>query len=155
MCCPEVRSRFSHPLAPILTLFSSILDSCKGTIQGQINACATTDYSCLCTQYINMLTCYNNCPMDTSVAIVQQQRELYCNDASVYGTTTTLGTAPATTMSTSATTTGSETAAQSGFSSGTGTGSSTHASSTSSSGADIKSAGGLFAIIAAGVVALL
>lgn len=102
-----------------------------------------------------MLTCYNNCPNDPNVAIVQQQRELYCNDASVYGTTTTLGTAPASTA-TAATTTGAGSAAQSGFSSGTRTGSGSSSTSTSSSnGADAKSVGGLFALVAAGLVAVL
>jgi hypothetical protein len=33
---------------------SSILDACKGTIQGQINSCGTNDWGCLCTQYINL-----------------------------------------------------------------------------------------------------
>ena len=117
----------------------------------------TTDYSCLCTQYQNLLTCYNNCPNDPGVGTVQQQREQYCDAASVYGSTTTLGTASSTAAASSATTTdSSETAAQTGFATGSGSGASASASTTgksSSSGngaAGLEVAGGLVAMALAG-----
>ncbi|EHY55492.1 hypothetical protein HRR83_008922 [Exophiala dermatitidis] len=134
------------------------LDACKSSIQGQINSCGQTDYSCLCTQYVNMLTCYANCPSDPSVGTVQQQRDQYCQDASVYGSTTTLGTAPATTAgSTAATTTGSSiTGFHTGFASETGSAASASASATASSKSDnaaasLEMAGGVVALAVAGL----
>ncbi|ETN46333.1 uncharacterized protein HMPREF1541_00517 [Cyphellophora europaea CBS 101466] len=97
----------------------NILDACKATIQGQINTCKANDYSCLCENYGNLLTCYNNCPNDIGVGTVQQQRDQNCNAASVYGTTTSYGTASSTASSASATGSDSETAAHSGFASAT------------------------------------
>ncbi|KIW52794.1 hypothetical protein PV05_08414 [Exophiala xenobiotica] len=122
----------------------NILDACKATIQGQVNSCSQTDYSCLCTQYGNLLTCYNNCPNDAGVFTVQQQREQNCNAASVYGTTTTLGTASATQTSaslTGSTESASETAIQTGFASSSETGADASASATGSSSTDNGAAG--------------
>lgn len=137
---------------------ASILDACIPIIQGQVNACGVTDYACLCTQYQNMLTCYNNCPNDPGVGIVQQQREQNCIAASVYGSTTTLGTAPATTGETSATTTAtgsaSDTAIHTGFASASETGSSassTPASSTGNGAVALEIAGSLVAVALAGL----
>jgi hypothetical protein len=105
----------------VTDLARSTLDVCIASIQGQINSCATNDYSCLCTQYVNLITCYNNCPNDPNVGTAQQQRELNCNNASVYGSTTTYGTAAATSGAATATGTesASETAIQTGFGSAT------------------------------------
>ena len=135
----------------------SILDACIATIQGQVNACAQSDYSCLCTAYTNLVGCYANCPNDATIGTAQQQRELNCNNASVYGSTTTLGTASATSTAATATTTDSESAAQTGFASGSGTSSGSSASETAEANAadNVKVGGGLFAMFAAGVVALL
>ncbi|KAK6376192.1 hypothetical protein LTS17_007443 [Exophiala oligosperma] len=85
-----------------------------------------------------MLTCYNNCPNDPGVGTVQQQKEQNCNAASVYGTTTTLGTASSTSGSTSATLTESsaETAVHTGFASASETGASASGSATGSSSND-------------------
>lgn len=137
---------------------NSILDACMGTIQGQVNACASNDYGCLCTQYGNLLTCYDNCPMDIGATTVKQQRDQNCNAASVYGTTsTTYGTASATSAASSATSTSdSEAAVQTGFASGTSSGGSAAAVETGSSGAEsVKAAGSLLALIFAGAAALL
>lgn len=130
--------------AAALTLYSSsILTACIGTIQGQVNACASTDYSCLCTQYINLLTCYNNCPADPGVSTVQQQREQYCNAASVYASTSTHASVAATSAASSATTTdASNTAAQSGFASSTNTGASSSATTKNAAPAALPIIGG-------------
>ncbi|RMZ88406.1 hypothetical protein DV736_g4359, partial [Chaetothyriales sp. CBS 134916] len=141
-----------------------ILDACIGTIQGQINSCATTDYSCLCTNYINLLVCYTNCPSDPGVGTVQQQREQNCNAASVYGSTTILkasteGSSTATATTGEATTSdSSDTAVQTGFASGSGSATASSASATSSSkngAATVEIAGGLLAVVAAGFGLLL
>jgi hypothetical protein len=137
----------------------SILDACMATEQGQVNSCASTDYSCLCTQYGNLLTCYNNCPNDPGVTTVQQQREQYCNAASIYDTTTTMSTTSATSVSLTASATTSPTsasAAQSGFATASNTGTSSSASASSSSSqhngvARSEMAGSLIALVLAGL----
>lgn len=105
-----------------------------------------------------MLTCYNNCPNDPGVGIVQQQREQNCIAASVYGTTTTLGSVPATTAGVSATTTAtgsaSDTSIHTGFASASETGSSAGSTPSSSSGngaAGLEIAGSVVAVALAGL----
>ncbi|KAI1629801.1 hypothetical protein EDD37DRAFT_67765 [Exophiala viscosa] len=104
------------------------------TEQAQVNSCAQTDYSCLCTQYGNLLTCYNNCPNDPGATTVQQDREQYCNAAAVDGSTTTMGVVSATNASTAASIIATSASITSGESiaSSTGTSSSATASSTPS-----------------------
>lgn len=134
---------------------TSILDACIPIIQGQVNSCGVTDYACLCTQYQNMLTCYINCPSDPGVFTVQQQREQNCIAASVYGSTTTLGTAPAATSAASATTTGSssDTSIHTGFASETGSSatSTTSSSATGNGAVGFEIAGGLVAVALGGL----
>lgn len=102
-----------------------------------------------------MLVCYNNCPSDIGVGTVQQQRQQNCDAASVYGSTTVLGTASSTSGAASATSTSSESVAQTEFASSTSSGSSSAASETSSSSAqNVKTASGLLALVF-GAAALL
>jgi len=57
----------------------NIVDACKQTQQTQIDNCSATDWICLCQNYQNLLTCYNNCPDDTTNrAPVQSQVTAYC-----------------------------------------------------------------------------
>lgn len=60
----------------------NILDTCKAGIQSQIDACTGNDYMCLCDNYTNLLTCYNNCPNDPVKSSVQNQVTQYCLAAS-------------------------------------------------------------------------
>jgi hypothetical protein len=156
------RSFLSHPQEhPVLIPAPSILDACLLTIQGQVNSCLSTDYGCLCNQYQNLLTCYNNCPADPGVSTVQQQHEQYCAAASAYPSSTSTPVVTGSTTSVvpltdpTATTT-SETAVQSGFATGSGTDSSPSSSATDSSdsgnGASGLSVGGsLLAVALAGL----
>jgi len=158
MRCTDVRS--PNLCCEMLLTHGSILDSCVGSIQAQLNSCDSNDYSCLCAGYINMLTCYDNCPNDTGASTVQQQRTQNCNAASVYSSTTVLSTAPATSAASSgassATSTSSSAAVESGSASGTSSGSSSTPSETGTSGAEnVKAAGGLLALVFAGAAALL
>jgi len=135
----------------------AVLDACKATEQAQINGCAPNDYSCLCQQYGNLLTCYNNCPADPGLFGVQQEQTQNCNAAKAYGTTTLM---VATYTPTSTTSTAAETgtgSAATGFVSG---GSSSSTSSGAASGAShtqnaaasnfkAEAAGGVLAVIAA------
>lgn len=106
----------------------------------------STDYDCLCTQYTNLLTCYNNCPNDSGVTTVQQQREQYCTAASAYPSTSstvaplTSGSSSTAALTNTASTT-SETAVVTGFATGSGSGSAASASATSSSDSGNGAAG--------------
>jgi hypothetical protein len=102
------------------------------------------------------LTCYSNCPNDPGVGTAQQLRELNCNNASVYGSTTTYGTVPVTATEASATATDdSATAVQTGFGSGTESGASSTATDSGNGAAALEVAPGLIAVAAAGFGLLL
>jgi hypothetical protein len=134
-----------------------VLDACIATEQAQINGCSFNDYSCLCQQYGNLLTCYNNCPNDPGVFTVQQQKTQQCEAAHAYGTTT-LMVAKSTSGSANgaASSTAVASSVETGFASGTGstTATGTAAGTTSSAGAAgalrVETAGGLLAVVAAG-----
>jgi len=59
----------------------NIVDACIADTQPQINACAGNDWICLCQQYQNLLTCYNNCPDLPERATVQNQVTSFCTAA--------------------------------------------------------------------------
>src|ERR1700728_4526732 len=63
-----------RPKSSALTFLSRVLDACIATEQAQINGCSPSDYSCLCQQYGNLLTCYNNCPNDPGLFGIQQEK---------------------------------------------------------------------------------
>ncbi|KAK6218286.1 hypothetical protein LQW54_002813 [Pestalotiopsis sp. IQ-011] len=145
-----------------------ILEQCLITTTGYLNLCQTTDYSCLCNTYTSIMTCFNNCPNDSRRFQYSQQRELNCQNASVYSS---ISKATATTSSnkSSATATNSDDAAssttdvdaQATKSSETGTSGATGTKSSSASGstqtdngaAELGSSGLLVAM--AGAVAVL
>ncbi|KAI4592155.1 hypothetical protein KJ359_011483 [Pestalotiopsis sp. 9143b] len=146
-----------------------ILEQCLVTTTGYLNLCQTTDYSCLCNTYTSIMTCFNNCPNDSREFQYSQQRELNCQNASVYSS---ISKATATTSSkkSSATATNSDDAASSSTtdvdaqateSSETGTSGATGTKSSSASGstqtnngaAELGSSGLLVAM--AGAVAVL
>ncbi|OXV12103.1 hypothetical protein Egran_00134 [Elaphomyces granulatus] len=135
-----------------------ILDACLQRETPQFQACTANDWSCLCTQSTNVLTCYNNCPNDPGKAAAQSVVTANCNAASAYVTTS----APAATKSgsTSAISAASVSAA-SGSSgstatapSGSGT-ASTKASSTAGAVARAVETGGMVAAMMIGLVAAL
>ncbi|RAL64396.1 hypothetical protein DID88_001872 [Monilinia fructigena] len=47
----------------------------------------STDYTCLCTSWNAVLTCYNECPNDSGYAGALLNKQTYCNNASVYTST--------------------------------------------------------------------
>ncbi|KAI0007922.1 hypothetical protein F4779DRAFT_619131 [Xylariaceae sp. FL0662B] len=77
----------------------NILDTCLASTTSYIALCNSGDYSCLCDKYIAIMTCFNNCPNDTRKPTYEQTKDLYCLDASIYGSTTT-GTATTTSSAT-------------------------------------------------------
>ncbi|EON62821.1 hypothetical protein W97_02046 [Coniosporium apollinis CBS 100218] len=54
----------------------TIVDACLASTQALADACVGNDWVCLCTQYQNVLTCYNNCPSLPNRATVQNQASL-------------------------------------------------------------------------------
>lgn len=133
-----------------------MLDACIATEQAQINGCSFSDYSCLCQQYGNLLTCYNNCPNDPGVFTVQQEKTQQCEAAQAYGTTTLMVAKSTSSSDSAASSTAVESSVASGFAGGSGssTATGTAASSTSSTAAAgalrVETAGGLLAVVAAG-----
>lgn len=59
----------------------NIVDACKEGIQKQIDDCSANDWICLCDNYTNLLTCYNNCPDSNERPPVQNSVTQYCNAA--------------------------------------------------------------------------
>jgi len=81
MCKPKPPSSGTTNRDRSADATSRIIQTCLGTENAQLNACAPTDWSCLCTQSTNVLTCYNNCPSDPNAFGSQQQQTSYCNAA--------------------------------------------------------------------------
>ncbi|KAL5341723.1 hypothetical protein BJX70DRAFT_24769 [Aspergillus crustosus] len=81
----------------------NILDACIQSIQIQVENCGPNEWDCLCEQTNNLLTCYNNCPLDPGRIGVQQQKVSYCNAAGITSTTTTTRASTTSTTATSTT----------------------------------------------------
>jgi hypothetical protein len=45
----------------------SIVDVCTAQYKSRLSDCTANDWSCLCQESTNLLTCYNNCPKDSSM----------------------------------------------------------------------------------------
>ncbi|KAI1633468.1 hypothetical protein F4809DRAFT_584507 [Biscogniauxia mediterranea] len=103
----------------------NILETCLVTTEGYVSLCSTTDYSCLCDKYTGIMTCFNNCPDDSRAPSYQNQKDLYCMNASLYATTTA--------AAASSTQTGNGTSST-GTAAGTGTGAAASATATGGSG---------------------
>jgi len=59
----------------------NIVDACVAGIKTQIDTCTANDWICLCQNYQNLLTCYNNCPDSVEKSPVQNQVTSYCGAA--------------------------------------------------------------------------
>ncbi|TVY57009.1 hypothetical protein LCER1_G000982, partial [Lachnellula cervina] len=66
-----------------------VLNQCLVTGRGYLDACASTDYACLCQKSNDILTCYLQCPNDPGQSAAQNTKSTNCNNASIYGQTTT------------------------------------------------------------------
>jgi cobalamin biosynthesis Mg chelatase CobN len=126
----------------------NIVDACLNTIQSQIDACDPNDWICLCDQYTNKLTCWNNCPDSNERPPVQNQVTQYCNAAAPLKSSSLAAAAtmpkPSNTPSATATTTG-------------GAGSSNTASASISAASGFSTGGAVGSIVppVGGAVALL
>ncbi|KAI9643098.1 hypothetical protein NHQ30_008833 [Ciborinia camelliae] len=127
----------------------NVLEACLSSTTAIATACQSTDYTCLCTSWTAVLTCYNECPSDPRYSGALSNKQTYCNNASVY--TSTSSSAISRDWSTSATAdapTGTETAAATSAAKGAatsssgGSGSKTASATKSASTADKSSAAG-------------
>ncbi|KAJ4292392.1 hypothetical protein N0V90_009054 [Kalmusia sp. IMI 367209] len=64
-----------------LTPINSIVDACVTQYDKQIKTCEGNDWICLCDNYTNKLTCYNNCMGSDERPPVQNQVTQFCNAA--------------------------------------------------------------------------
>ncbi|PHH54996.1 hypothetical protein CFIMG_001359RA [Ceratocystis fimbriata CBS 114723] len=126
---------------------ANIVEACIGMTQPRVDACTGNDWSCLCSAYTDLATCYNNCPNDPSGFSAQQQVDSYCAAASQFpaSTAASSGAATGTGSVATATTTGSS------RSSSTASGSGSSASETAS--LETTGAGAKMAISGAAIVA--
>ncbi|KAI1762152.1 hypothetical protein GGR53DRAFT_532927 [Hypoxylon sp. FL1150] len=136
----------------------NILDTCLQSTESYVSLCETTDYTCLCDKYIAIMTCFNNCPNDSRQSTYQQQKDLYCMNASLYATVSGNETVSRsiTTTSSSEVTTTSETVKSTEATSAASTPKATESSKVES-GADemLSNTGSLLAAMAGVFAALL
>ncbi|RDK48264.1 hypothetical protein M752DRAFT_272429 [Aspergillus phoenicis ATCC 13157] len=117
----------------------NILDACLSQMKPQMDKCSQNDWSCLCTQSKNMLTCYNDCPSDPNHTSADQQKMEYCNAAeanSLYSTSTRVSSSSSVRSTASATSSRTAVAA---------------AASTSSSSGGVVAVGGLVSEVGMGM----
>ncbi|KAG0634838.1 hypothetical protein HOY80DRAFT_1058818 [Tuber brumale] len=113
----------------------NIVETCISQYSPRASKCPPNDYSCMCIEYTNLLTCYNNCPMDTNSSGVKSSVTSFCNAAAAASS------APALTNTAKPTSgTGSSTAASSPTSSRSPTTTKAPSSSGSSSGSGSSNA---------------
>jgi len=139
----------SAPSATGACAAQNIVDACKKTIQGQIDDCGANDWVCLCDQYTNLLTCYNNCPGSPDRSPVQNQVTSFCNAAAPIKSASSASAASAAptksakeSSSPDATATSADTSATA---SGTGAGASS--SPTGAASANLAPVGGALALV--------
>ncbi|CAK7270535.1 hypothetical protein SEPCBS57363_004152 [Sporothrix epigloea] len=160
----------SSAAAPVATSTSAcaaqnILDACLETENNLLNSCGTNDWNCKCNAYRDIVTCYNNCPMDQAVDTAQGQVQIFCGYASQYPSTTTTvaaktgaatATTSTTTMATSTKGASSLAGSMMAASGTTGTTTGTAAAATvSSSGAGPLLGAGSMLMTVAGMIAAL
>ncbi|KAH6617275.1 hypothetical protein F5144DRAFT_586043 [Chaetomium tenue] len=61
-----------------------IVEACLTSETAKLNSCGGKDYDCLCAQWKNILTCYNNCPNDPQQFHAAGQRDIFCGYASQF-----------------------------------------------------------------------
>ncbi|KAL5614316.1 hypothetical protein BROUX41_004424 [Berkeleyomyces rouxiae] len=133
---------------------ADIVKACLEITQPRLETCTGNDWSCLCSAYTDVATCYNNCPNDTDGVSAKQQVDSFCAAASQFPTSTAAsGAASGTGSIASATSTGSSSRA-SGSASGTSGSSASETATIETTGAGAKMAISGAALVAA-VAALL
>ncbi|CAD6441340.1 80098020-1c09-4886-abde-787280242245 [Sclerotinia trifoliorum] len=122
-------------------LGQNVLDACLSSTTAIAQACQSTDYSCLCTSWNAVLTCYNQCPNDAGYAGALSNKQTYCNNASIYTSTSSLAISKDWPTSATATAAGGSGPTGVGANAGAGaTGTTTRASTMNGSGSKTSTA---------------
>ncbi|CAZ86345.1 unnamed protein product [Tuber melanosporum] len=116
------------------------IETCISQYSPRVSGCSQNDYSCLCVEYTNLLTCYNNCPKDTNSSGIKSSVTSFCNAAAAASSASAL-----TNTAKSTSGTGSSTAASSAP---TGSGSPTTTKAPSSSSSSSSGSGSSNAALA-------
>ncbi|KAH0613255.1 uncharacterized protein H6S33_009635 [Morchella sextelata] len=116
---------------------ANIVEACINLISPRITACTKNgnDYECLCLQYTDLATCYNNCPSDPTASSIKNTIISYCGAYSATASTSSVATATGSSTGTSIGTSagsGATATTTGGGSSGTPTSSSATSTSTNS-----------------------
>jgi hypothetical protein len=127
-----------------------IVESCLTSEKAKLASCKDREWNCLCANWKNILTCYDNCPNDTRQPIDAGNRDLYCGYASQYSSQPTQ--VPTQTASNPQTT--QNTASQGDSTEPTATTSSSGPADTNSAASLALNAGGVLAAVA-GVFAVV
>ncbi|ELQ40105.1 hypothetical protein M0657_005004 [Pyricularia oryzae] len=126
-----------------------IVDACLTGEKAKFNACEDKDWGCKCASYEAIVTCFNNCPNDPRKTSEEGQKSIFCGYNSQFpSSTTTASIAAATGASTTA-------AAATTSSSSTGSSTAAQPSQTGAAADLVMNAGGILAVVAAVVVAVL
>ncbi|KAL2264931.1 hypothetical protein VTJ83DRAFT_7441 [Remersonia thermophila] len=131
-----------------------IVDACLASEHAKLDACGNQDYDCKCNNWINILTCFNNCPNDTRKHESDGQRQIFCDYASRFASTSTQAVAPTQTSAPAQTTENAE-AAEPTDAESSATTSSTAPASTNNAADLVLNAGGMLAAVAGVVAAVL
>ncbi|KAK4126684.1 hypothetical protein N657DRAFT_566934 [Parathielavia appendiculata] len=135
-----------------------IVEACLSSENAKLNSCGREEWECLCQQWKNIITCYNNCPNDPRQHESAGQRDIFCGYASQYSSSTTkasqLATASTTAAAESTQDTEQNSATRTGSQSGTATSTGSNAANTNSAAYLALNAGGVLAAVA-GVVAVV
>ncbi|KXX77870.1 hypothetical protein MMYC01_205792 [Madurella mycetomatis] len=136
---------------------SNIVEACLEGERAKLASCVSTDYQCQCTQWQNIILCFQNCPNDTRQQESAGQRDIFCDYASRFNTQTAAAVATQSTSTPAQTTSD----ADSNNADPTPSDSENASSTTNSPASDTNSAadlamnaGGLLAAVA-GVVAVV
>jgi len=129
-----------------------VMDACYASTSAIAQACATTDYGCLCSKWNDVLTCFQQCPNDPRYAATLSSHETYCNDNVAYGTSTSSAISRSVSAAPSATTSGSSGAQATDSSGGVRAASSTTGTSTGASSTSTAKSGAEGLLVGAGSV---
>ncbi|KAJ4302585.1 hypothetical protein N0V88_002735 [Collariella sp. IMI 366227] len=61
-----------------------IVEACLASEKAKLAACKGDDYDCACARWIDIITCYNNCPNDPRIHESAGQRDIFCTYASQF-----------------------------------------------------------------------
>ncbi|TLS24143.1 hypothetical protein PpBr36_08130 [Pyricularia pennisetigena] len=130
-----------------------IVDACLTGEKAKFNACEDKDWGCKCASYEAIVTCFNNCPNDSRKTSEEGQKSIFCGYHSQFPSST--ASAKTASATGAAATTAAAAATTSSGSSSTGSSTAAQPSQTGAAADLVMNAGGILAVVAAVVVAVL